>query len=135
MAGVLSGVQAQAGTIPQTVGYFYGAEFSQPDVYSQLNPALGPLNAVLITATIDPNGFGATYRLTNRTANTINFNATLGGSVVTDAGITPTLSNTVPVTLGPNQSTILTPYHVPQTRYELSSAETSASAYNHRFRS
>jgi hypothetical protein len=122
VAVLLFGIQAQAGIITQTSELNFashGGFGAKP--YNQLDPSLAPLNAVVFTVTLDgpgeglgPTGRGDSYLVTNPTSNTISFNAMLQGIMYSnDAEYGFSASSTVPVTLGPNESTFLLSFQLP----------------------
>ena len=122
VAVLLFGVQTEAGTITQTVSYEQEGPTAIVAVYNQFNPALyggAPLNVVFITVTVY--GTGSEFQLVNTSStNTITFNATLSGSVsssdlygLNGFGQFYSSTYTVPITLGPGQSTFVTPLNIP----------------------
>jgi hypothetical protein len=103
---LLFGIQAHAGIITQTVNFSIQAHGSLVFPYNQLDPSHLPLNAWAITVNLN-SGAGPQWQLLNPTSNTISFNATLHGSINTDAGPTAIVNTVMPLTLGPGQSTLV----------------------------
>jgi hypothetical protein len=111
VAVLLFGAQAQAGIITQ-ISHFHYADHAGKgaEPYNQLDPSLAPLNAVVLTVSVE--GYDHTFQVANPTSNTISFNATLVGDLNSEAGRF-TSGSIVPVTLGPHQSTYFVPPLIP----------------------
>lgn len=70
-AMIMFGVQAQGGTITQTVGFHFAEAGTTFFDYNQFNPALGTLNGVQFA--INVTGFGYSYGALNETGSTVTF--------------------------------------------------------------
>jgi hypothetical protein len=126
VAVVLFGIQTHAGTMTQTAGFIAAPHGGTLGSYSQLNPSLAPLNAVVTTITVG--GQGNIYTLTNPTSNTISFTASLFGALNIDTLGFVSVS-TMSETLGPFQSTMLTTLPLPMGTQSSSAQTTNLSAY------
>jgi hypothetical protein len=115
VAVVLFSNQAHAGIMTQTTNFNFASHAGTgaiPSSYNQLDPSLGPLNAVIGTLSMSAGQF-ETFQVTNPTSNTISFNVTQFGSFgETNAGQF-TITSTEPVTLLGGQSTTLPPLMIP----------------------
>ncbi len=105
------------GTIVQTTGFHEDNHNPLVGSYNQFNPALGPLNEVVTTVTLNPygiDGTGNAYFLTNQGAVAISFHATIWGTADTDGGKWESINNQVPMTLGAFSQSLVFPIDVPK---------------------
>jgi hypothetical protein len=107
---LLLGIDAKAGTIAQSVNFFFAENGTNFRHYNQLDPSLAPLNDV--TTLVNVFGTGNGYLLTNPTLNTITFNATLSWMLDVDGGASLSSVSTVPVTLLPGHLIHFIPFSV-----------------------
>jgi hypothetical protein len=119
-AVLLFGVQAQAGTITQTINFRISAHESQYEYFSQLDPSLAPLNAIGMAVDFRGGGTGPNYELYNTTNNAVSFYVTLVSQLSTLVGQTPYTYTVIPVTLGPAGSAYFTPTQIPPAGYQFS---------------